>query len=260
LYGFIVKDNRPSHATFDDYSVATEPNQSVSDLLLAIEGVEYHYTHDHDIHMATRRLSTGSEVAPDICAPLYSLLISGGKIFRLPNEVLPKQLQRKRSVCNFEVSVGKHKGIIRKELGRGAYGVIFLVICPGKEEDNAIAVKVQTPTDSLAWEFEVLQRLEHRMSLHFPGGWHGFPRPLSFISLADGGIMSMTAASVSGLNLVDLSNFYKLTLGEPVPEIIAMHYTSLALMIIEKLHCCGKILVRIQLFKRFGPICRTNFM
>ena len=208
--------------------------------------IDYAHFLSHNIQMALRRLETRSDVVPDSRSPLFSLLLSKGKAFHLPNSLLPKQLRRKHISCNTEVAVGKHGGLLlEKELGQGAYGRVILMNVPSNHQGDTMAIKVQSPTDSLAWEYLLLQRLEERLISDGKADLHyAFPRPMSFISFADGGILSMSAASRSGLNLVDLSNFYKLKLGKPVPELIALHYTSIALKIIEKLHWYGKILVR----------------
>ena len=143
---------------------------------------------------------------------------------------------------NTNVQIGKHIGIMCRELGRGAYGVVVLMDLKGDSEDGAdvIAVKAQTSTAVLAWECEILRRLEGRAKEKVTT--YAFPSPLSFISLADGGILSMTAASRTGFNLVDLANIYKLRLGEHVPEIVSLHYVSRMLRHLEKLHWHGKIL------------------
>lgn len=52
----------------------------------------------------------------------------------------------------------------------------------------------------------------------------------------------MSAASESGLNLVDIVNLYKTKLGQNVPELLAMHYTARMLSHLEMLHWHGKIL------------------
>ena len=52
----------------------------------------------------------------------------------------------------------------------------------------------------------------------------------------------MSAASESGLNLVDVVNMYKAKLGENVPELLAIHYTARMLNHLEMLHWHGKIL------------------
>jgi len=141
------------------------------------------------------------------------------------------------------VQIGKHAGTMRKELGRGAYGVVALMDLgeEGSKNKGTIAVKAQCPTDCLAWECEILRKLESRAKVD--DATYGFPCALSFLSLADGAILSMTAGSNSGLNLVDLANVYKLKLGEHVPEIIALHYVSRMLRHLEQLHWHGKILV-----------------
>lgn len=204
---------------------------------------KYKAAHHHDVVMSLRRLQTDATVTTDSRAPLSSLLLSKGQAFHLPSVALPKQLCRKRTISDTEVSVGKHCGVVRKELGRGAYGVIFLMeSTESSQQIDGLAIKVQSPTDSLAWEFEILKRLECRFPSKSVSFAYSFPRPFSIVSLADGGIMSMSAASKSGLNLVDLSNFYKRKMGEMVPEVIALHYTSVALRIIEELHWHGLIL------------------
>lgn len=208
-----------------------------------VNSEKYKAAHHHDVAMSLRRLQTDATVTTDSRAPLSSLLLSKGQAFHLPTVALPKQLCRKKAISDTEVSVGKHSGVVRRELGRGAYGVIFLMeSTESSQQTNGLAIKVQSPTDSLAWEFEILKRLESRFPSKSVSFAYSFPRPFSIVSLADGGIMSMSAASKSGLNLVDLSNFYKLKLGEMVPEVIALHYTSIALRIVEELHWHGMIL------------------
>mmetsp|Transcript_17397 Transcript_17397/g.42616 ORF Transcript_17397/g.42616 Transcript_17397/m.42616 type:complete len:297 (+) Transcript_17397:3467-4357(+) len=106
--------------------------------------------------------------------------------------------------------------------------------------EEVMAVKSQTPTSCLALEYQCLRRLEERVGSNH--GFHPFPKPLSFVSLADGGILSMTAGSKSGLNIVDLANIYRVKLGETVPELVALHYTSRMLKHVETLHRQGRIL------------------
>jgi checkpoint serine/threonine-protein kinase len=128
-----------------------------------------------------------------------------------------------------------------RELGRGAYGVVVLMdLNESQDGADVIAVKAQSSTASLAWECEILRRLEGRAEEKITP--YSFPSPLSFISLADGGLLSMTAASKTGLNLVDLANVYQLRLGEHVPEIVSLHYVSRMLRHLEKLHWHGKII------------------
>jgi hypothetical protein len=207
--------------------------------------VDYNTTHDHDIKMSLRRLQTSSSVASNSRAPLLSLLTTPGKSFHLPHLLLPREFRGKRVSAKTEVVVGKHSGLVTKELGRGAYGVVVLMDVEDNNHQDTIALKVQSATGCLAWEYEILQRVEQRVASK-QSGHYAFPRALSFISLADGGMLSMTAGSKSGLNLVDLANVYKVKLGEPVPEMIVLHYTSRMLKHLELLHWHGKILVRSQ--------------
>lgn len=217
--------------------------------------VDYDVIHGHDIKMSLRRLQTTSSVASNSRAPLLSLLTTEGSSFHLPHLLVPRELRGKRVVPEkTKVVIGKHSGLVRNELGRGAYGVVLLMDVEGSSNQDTIALKVQYPTDCLAWEYEILRRMEQRLSSKHSGDF-GFPRALSFISLADGGMMSMTAGSKSGLNLVDLANVYKLRIGEPVPEVIVLHYTSRMLKYVELLHWHGQILVRshkwVRIFARW---------
>lgn len=205
--------------------------------------VDYSTTHSHNAKMALRRLQASSSVASNSRLPLLALLSVKRKSFHLPHIPLPRELRSKHLSGNTKIQIGKHSGIMNRELGRGAFGVVALMnVCDdsGKTGDT-IAVKAQSPTDCLAWECEILRRLEDRTNGKI--GSSAFPNALSFLSLADGAILSMTAGSNTGLNLVDLTNTYKLKLGEHVPEIITLHYVSRMLRHLEQLHWHGKILV-----------------
>jgi hypothetical protein len=219
--------------------------------------VEYSTIHKHDIKMTLRRLQTASSVASDSKASLLSLLSTQGKTFHLPHVLLPREFRSKSLPAKTKVCVGKHSGLVSKELGRGASGVVVLMVFDEKKNPvRGIAVKAQAPTDCLAWEYEILQRVEQRISKE--RGALAFPKAVSFISLADGGMLSMTAGSSSGLNLVDLANAYRVKLGEPVPEIVALHYTSRMLRHIELLHWHAKVLVGFS-FAYFTPTTRWSY-
>lgn len=223
-----------------------QPRESVDTSIE--EAVEYGPAHTYDIQMALRRLQTSSTIASNSRSPLLSLLRNEGKCYHLPHIVLPREFRSKYLKENTKVQVGKHAGTVSRELGRGAYGVVALLdLQDDADQVNTIAVKAQSPTDCLAWEYEILRRLEDRMNPKKTGAL-GFSRALSFMSLADGGLLSMTAGSKSGLNLVDLSNVYKLKLGELVPEILVLHYVSRMLRHLEQIHWHGRVLVSRQLW------------
>ena len=190
-------------------------------------------------------METTSSVASNSRASLLSLLTMSGETYHLPHLLLPREFRSKRVSARTKVAVGKHSGFVCKELGRGAYGVVVLMDVGEEKYQDTIALKAQSPTDCLAWEYEILRRVEERVAPKDRA--YGFPRALSFMSLADGGLLSMTAASKTGLNLIDLANVYRVKLGETVPEIIALHYTSRMLKHLEILHWHGKILVRPHL-------------
>lgn len=192
--------------------------------------------------MALRRLQASASVPSNSRSPLLALLSLHGQIFHLPHISLPREFRSKRISGNITILIGKHAGVMCRELGRGAYGVVVLMDINSEFRDgpDVIAVKAQTPTNCLAWEYDILRKLEERTN-EGPGT-HAFPNPFSFISLADGGILSMTAGSRTGFNLVDLANIYKLKLGEHVPEIVCLHYVSRMLRHLEQLHWKGKII------------------
>ena len=197
---------------------------------------------------------------PDSNNPFLSRLLSAGSKFHFPRLAVPKLLRKKKIISATNVSFGNHGGLVlKKELGRGTFGRVILVDTTESDTSGRIAIKVQAPTHSLAWEFVVLRRLEQRLLKNGKqSNSYAFPTPINFISLADGGILSMSVVSETGLNLVDLSNFYKLKLGKPVPELIAFHYTSVALRIIEQLHSHGKMLVRCTSSKCYPEICQNS--
>ena len=55
----------------------------------------------------------------------------------------------------------------------------------------------------------------------------------------------MTAASTSGMNLIDVVNTYRKVVGN-VPELVAIYYTSRMLKHLESLHQDGQVLVSLQ--------------
>eukprot|EP00980_Cylindrotheca_fusiformis_P018489 scaffold6124_cov122-Cylindrotheca_fusiformis.AAC.8 len=207
--------------------------------------VDYASIHERDSKVALRRLQASSLV-PDSRISLQRLLSNVGNSFHLPHIPVPRILRRKSVIpSKMELTIGKHSGNVCNELGRGAYGVVFLLEAIEDSDNCILAVKAQAPTSCLALECAILRRLEQRID---PREFRAypFPRSLSFVSLADGAVFSMTAGSRSGLNLVDLVNAYTQKLGEPLPELIALHYTSRMLKHVEMLHWHGRILVRMH--------------
>lgn len=169
-------------------------------------------------------------------------LFSAKKVFYLPQVLMPRLFRRREIPKGSSFKIGNHDGTCKEELGRGAYGVVVILESKTKKGNSLVAMKAQTPTNCLAWECEILQRIEKRVDTkkrkEYP-----FPRALSLVAMADGAALGMTAASESGLNLVDLTNVYKAKCNKPVPEILALHYTSRMLRHVELLHWHGKVLV-----------------
>jgi hypothetical protein len=225
----------------DSSRIRFSPTLSRPDPIESAEAMDYKSLHRDDVRLSLRQLNSAARPIGDgtpFADPETDLVITlskRGKVVYLPNQVLPRALRRKSSTQGEEIKVGTRTGIVKQELGRGSYGVVVLL---DSDKEGAIAVKAQSPTDCLAWEYVVMKRLEERCTTeHYP-----FPRPLSFILLADGAMLGMTAGSKNGLNLVDVSNVYKLREGGQVPELIALHYTARMLKHIETLHWRGNIL------------------
>ena len=136
---------------------------------------------------------------PDVSSSHSSLflnLVSKGHASYFPNTTLPKELRRKR-VSNTKIETGKHSGmLLKKELGQGAFGRVVLMNTSENRRSSTVAIKVQSSADSLAWEFIILKRLEQRMSADAKKSVeYAYARPINFISVADGGMLSMSTVS-----------------------------------------------------------------
>eukprot|EP00586_Coscinodiscus_wailesii_P019822 CAMPEP_0172517578 /NCGR_PEP_ID=MMETSP1066-20121228/286246_1 /TAXON_ID=671091 /ORGANISM="Coscinodiscus wailesii, Strain CCMP2513" /LENGTH=1458 /DNA_ID=CAMNT_0013299657 /DNA_START=234 /DNA_END=4610 /DNA_ORIENTATION=+ len=194
----------------------------------------------------------------------------GGPIGDRRSLALPKALIQKTPKKGSQIELAGSTARVRHELGRGAYGVVMLcdIISEGdsprsSESNNIVALKVQVPTRCLAWEYHILNKIEERVPQNksssglqkcrlrrdkrtskedFEGSPLPFPRPTYFAAYKNGAILGMTAGSTSGMTLVDVVNAHKISGGGPVPELIALHYTSRMLNRLESLHWHGKIL------------------
>jgi checkpoint serine/threonine-protein kinase len=154
--------------------------------------------------------------------------------------MLPNQLTTKRRKIAPDSQV--FSGFVSRELGRGMNGIVFLLDVEKITKIDKIAVKAQPSAASLAWEWKVLQSIEDRIERHNNSTIQMFPRPLTFVSCLDGAMMGLSAASDSGINLVDLSNWYRSNLREEVPECIVLHYLACMLKVIDQLHCKAMII------------------
>lgn len=175
---------------------------------------------------------------------LTRVLSSQGYMDSLPDQSVPRALLQMTSAKGSKITLREKVGFVKEELGRGSYGKVVLMESKNDDEDgvNVVALKAQAPLNCLALEYVILKAVQERVEPHcktrFP-----YPNALSFVSLANGGLLGMTHGSQSGLNLVDLTNFYKVKEGVSVPELVVIHYTIRMLKHIEALHWHGKILV-----------------
>jgi len=111
-----------------------------------------------------------------------------------------------------------------------------------------VALKVQSPTGCLAHEFQILSSVEKRLKSKGESKVQSiniFPRPLHFVAHGDGSLLSMTTASRSGINLIDLVNIYHKFEGGRVPELLALFYVSKMLQCVAILHSRCSILVSL---------------
>ena len=211
------------------------------------ELIEYDKLHNEDMETALREIMLEAAESYEI------------PIFDHQGISIPRALLQRLPTNGREIEIGNTTADVKYELGRGAYGVVFLCEMKGSQAFTS-ALKVQSPTDCLAWEFTVLKKIQDRLKLsghtECAGGRRPrmkgrdgddnvlppFPLPLSFVAFSNGGLLSMTAGSTSGLTLVDVVNAHRVSGGGPVPELIAIHYTARMLQHIENLHWYGKIL------------------
>lgn len=218
--------------------------------------IDYATLHSRDIEESVLRVKSNALGSFPNVKSLSNALPTRGLNCDLPTYVLPRPLKRgtvqkgtqltvgfSNGVLEQEHGLGFSNGIIEQELGRGVDGIVVLLEGDGQLDTSPIAVKAQSPIGCLAWEYEILKKVEDRVrSSSQTAGRLPFPLALSFVSLADGAMLTMSAGSRSGLNIVDLANVYA-SLGEQVPQILALHYTARMLHHLEVLHWHAKVLV-----------------
>ena len=229
------------------------PDTTVSESLLPENAIDYASTHSQDEKYALRHLlSEGSRHMID---------------YR--DKTLDRRLSHKVPK-HTEIDLDYVTAKVQHELGRGANGVVLL--CTSTDErrsfasdvhQNAVALKVQSPIGGLAWEYSILQiinrrvpkldarrnggRRHRRLSDSLSAAGDGrtalpFPQPFSFVAFENGGLLGMTAASNSGINLVDLVNFYRKSGEGQIQELVIIHYTARMLKHMESLHWHGKVM------------------
>lgn len=226
-------------------------------MVACAKAIDYIEVHRLEIQMATERVKSNAHGHLGTGC-LSKALATKRLICDCPTEVIPRKFKLKELDAGKEkIKIGRCSGEAQ-ELGRGAYGVVALLEASSGKDRGTIAVKVQKPVGSLAFEYDLMEKIEQRVGCRFDSSSApAFPSPLSFVFLADGALLGMTACSRSGLNLVDLVNIHQLRLGGYVPEILALHYTARMLHHIEILHWHGKILVCLE--KSKTAFCTDHF-
>lgn len=221
--------------------------------------IDYLSLHHRNMTDSVNRVKLNASGSLPDAKSLSNALSSRLMNYDLPTHVLPRPLKRGTFQPGTQLTLGCSTATVDRELGRGAYGVVVLLKDAGQFNTGAIAVKSQSPIGCLAWEYEILKKVEDRVrkSSQQVAGRLPFPSALSFVSVADGAMLAMSAGSRSGLNIVDLVNVYA-KLGEQVPEIVALHYTARMLHHLGVLHWHAKVMVRKNSFISFHP--RTHIL
>lgn len=245
------------------------PSTTRSDTPSASGAIDYRRYHNEKVRTALHEVIEKGSRKKSYNTPINSCEFIEDK----RGVAIPKGFRLKSPSKPQNFTIGKFTANIIHELGHGAYGVVMLCKTSGIEntqmprtDEQFMALKIQCPTGSLAWEFSILtklkERLRHNLDLETSTNHCGksyskqenggsdfdsqtifpFPRAFSFSAYSNGGILGMTAGSHSGLNLVDIVNVHKVSGGGPVPELLAIHYTSRMLLYMEYLHWHGKIL------------------
>ena len=174
---------------------------------------------------------------------LCELVLTNGLVCNCPTQVLPRPLKQQKIQEGSLITVGRFSSKLKRVLGRGTYGIVILM--EDGPDSRKVAVKAQRPSGCLAHEYDIIQKIQERLgSRAHHSSKNAFPKAFSFLTLADGAMMGLSAGSTSGLNLLDLVNVYKLQFEQNVPEILALHYTARILCHLEALHWHAKILVR----------------
>eukprot|EP00588_Corethron_pennatum_P023706 CAMPEP_0194316520 /NCGR_PEP_ID=MMETSP0171-20130528/13316_1 /TAXON_ID=218684 /ORGANISM="Corethron pennatum, Strain L29A3" /LENGTH=1492 /DNA_ID=CAMNT_0039072789 /DNA_START=93 /DNA_END=4568 /DNA_ORIENTATION=- len=157
--------------------------------------------------------------------------------------ILPRSLFNKRAMLKAEIMLDGVKMTCVRELGAGSNATVLL--CRKEEtasEPREIAVKVQSPTGCLAWEYIILRELDSRLK-HGQINSNFIPKPFSFHAYSNGSLLGMTAGSQHGTNLLDIVNIHKSIGGSHgVPELLVIHYTARMIQHLIHLHCEGQVL------------------
>ena len=220
LLGFHEKKSfEETRAETKSYELIIGPNVNFNSCIMnKCKGTSYLSLHEKDLNDALFNLKKSEWQQEDV-----TMLKSN----------LPRGLKGNvKSKMKFQVTNGEY--VIINKLGSGCFGTVLL--CLNLASKEQIALKIQKEVDSLAWEFEILNRINRRIG---PNLKHLFPTTKHLTGFLNGAILGMTAASRTGVNLLDVVNVYNCS----VPELLVVHYTARMLKHIETLHLSAKVLV-----------------
>lgn len=238
-YNQSLKDNNVT-VDIDDYGVRYDAAKTIK-----IPGTEYVSLYGKSITSALIRMTRRALIESTDCV-LTQKVVLNRTDFNLSRMLM------KGSTCGVPVNIGNQEILVKNKLGSGAYGIVVSCSTISAPTEN-IAMKIQKESRSLAWEHEILEKIDRRrretMSTDETVESPNFPQPLTLTLYSNGATMSMTAASSTGLNMLDIVYAHD----GSVPELLAIYYTSRMLKCLESLHLNANILVR------FCVICVNCF-
>ncbi|KAK0081319.1 hypothetical protein PV325_012391 [Microctonus aethiopoides] len=128
------------------------------------------------------------------------------------------------------VTFGTDAYEIEKCLGKGTYGTVYKAI--DSQTRQSVALKTQKP--AWVWEFYIAREIKER--LKNPHMLRGF-MDVTKCYVANNGSILVSEFSKYG-TLLAVTNQYKITMGKPLNEPLAIFFTIEMLQIVEYLHKC----------------------
>lgn len=233
------------------------PNEDTT-IIVPPDSHTYQYTeiHTRNVKEAITRLKTSSTMGSfPRRKNLTSVLSTPGCVYDLPTCVLPRSFKQGNIQVGTEFAIDFRHAIVDQVLHQNSNEIQVVLNEDGPSGAGPISMKSQSPMGCLAWEYEVLRKINDRVQNEVPisiSAATPFPTALSFVFLADGAILTTLMESKSRYrSLSDLKRVYDMT-GEEMPEVLILHYTARMLYSIEMLHWHAKVLVRYdhsQLFQ-----------
>jgi hypothetical protein len=240
-----VPSTPDSPFAFGNISVIV-PNEDTTMFIPDSHTYQYTEVHTRSIKEALARLKTSCTLGSFPRRKTLALVLSTpGCVYDIPTCVLPRPLKQGTVKAGTEFIIDFCKAIVDHVVVQESNEIMVVLQEDGPSGVGPIAVKSQSPMGSLAWEYDVLCKINDRAQNEGPRSIISttpFPSALSFVFLADGALLTTSMESKPRLNLSDLKLAYDVS-GEEIPEVLILHYTARMLYYIEMLHWQAKVLV-----------------